>query len=222
MVEKSTKIALLQIATLDGSAYVIDVRKLNQSESWSRIATILEDNSITKMGSGCRYDASLMSKLFEFNVQNIFEISDLVAAVLTRADYEMYVGTKSGLKSLCNNLMGLDFQKLDWWEYEQFAHEVLPSKLVNYAALDVITLIDLYLNLFCYHHKYDSIKNSTDVDKFATEFGRFNVEQFRMFKTEPLRICLRNNFKYWYFWYFENFAFVNWNLIFEAFIFASP
>ena len=194
MFEKNTKIALLQIATFDGAAYVIDVRKIHQETNFTKIGNLFNDTTIAKMGSGCKYDATLMNQVFDYNVQNVFEIKDLASVVLSQKEYEALLGAKSGLKWMCRNLMGLNFRDLDWWEYEQFAQAVIPSKLINYAALDVVTVIDLYLNLFCYHHKIDLVKSSEEADALSSQFGSFNVQNFRLPREKVF--CLTSNFKY--------------------------
>ena len=192
MTEQMQKVTLLQVGTLSGRAFVFDMRKLTDNQI-NCIAQVFKNNNVTKFGSGCAYDVVLLNRNFEFEITNFFDFIDLVSKILTPYDFDYYVGTKSGLKYLCNNLMAYEFYKLHWTDYEKFSLDVIPDNLIKYSALDVLTLIDLYLNLYFYtmqirsRSKYEIMQKRSDIAGFAK---RYFAPKKRSLSS------IRSNFKY--------------------------
>ena len=192
MMNKAQDVVLLQIGTLFGRAYVFDMRKLESCQK-QLLSDLFSDKSLSIFGSGCAYDVSLLNQTCGFQLSNFFDFIDLVSKVLPAKDYDVLLGSKSGLKWMCNKLIAFDFAKLHWTEYEKFSYENIPEKLISYAALDVLTLIDLYLNLHFYHNNLP-LMTSDEILQNCSAICAFGSNRFT-----PKRHALssiRENFKY--------------------------
>jgi len=192
MINNMSDVVLVQVATLMGRCFVFDMRNISSAQT-KELAMIFMDNKITKFGSGCAYDVMLLNKLFDFNITNFFEFANLMVKTLSYEDLNFYLGPKHGLKTLCNKLMGFEFAKLHWAQYAKFTQNPVPDKLIKYAALDVLTLIDLYLILYFYYNKINPLTKE-EIVKNSIEIANFCK---RWFKPKDRSLSsIRSNFKY--------------------------
>ena len=194
MTPEMKAIVLIQAATLCGSSFVFDIRKISASQL-DRLASVFRNKQIYKFGSGCNYDVTFLNKLHNFNVAKFYEFAPILHNVVNESQLEFLLCGKKGLKSMCQKLMGFGFNKLHWKEYEKFALDEIPQKLITYSALDVLTLIDLYLNLYFYHRRMKPL-SANQVRRHVGQFVTPNLMELHNSRSKheiKQRSILANN-----------------------------
>tara|TARA_Y100001933_G_C19004231_1_gene565840 strand:+ start:1740 stop:2381 length:642 start_codon:yes stop_codon:yes gene_type:complete len=126
------RLCLIQICNEQKLTSCIKIEKDNNNSA--RIQSLFESQDITKVFHFARFDTAALKCNLNITTQNIFctKIASKLARTYTN---------KHGLKDLIYELLGVELDKSsqssDWGSEDQ-----LTEKQINYAANDVIYLID--------------------------------------------------------------------------------
>tara|TARA_Y100000589_G_C27181559_1_gene641012 strand:+ start:926 stop:1567 length:642 start_codon:yes stop_codon:yes gene_type:complete len=126
------RLCLIQICNEQKLTSCIKIEKDNNNSA--RIQSLFESQDITKVFHFARFDIAALKCNLNITTQNIFctKIASKLARTYTN---------KHGLKDLIYELLGVELDKSsqssDWGSEDQ-----LTEKQINYAANDVIYLID--------------------------------------------------------------------------------
>ncbi len=139
------QLCLLQIATED-DVWIIDT--LAEDIDLSPFDSILQNQDIVKVFHSAFQDIEILTLLFNHKPKNVFDTQ--IAAMA--AGFGDSVGYNSLVKSICHHSLDKSARYSDW------RIRPLDNKQIEYAALDVIWLRDVYLylvNWLAEHNRLD-------------------------------------------------------------------
>lgn len=122
------KVCLLQIASKSAN-YIVDPLKIAKM---SPLHSIFSSRTIKKIFHGSDYDIRSLFRDFQFEVHNLFD-TQLASRFLGHEE----TGLEALLQKYFNISLDKHFQKKDW------SQRPLPEEMMNYAAKDVVYLLQL-------------------------------------------------------------------------------
>ncbi|WP_342261742.1 ribonuclease H-like domain-containing protein [Alphaproteobacteria bacterium endosymbiont of Tiliacea citrago] len=127
------RLCLIQL-TFDGkNCHLVQFQANNLQES-PKLIRLLENKKIQKIFHFARFDCGLLFHTFGVMTNNIY--CTKIASKLARTYTE-----KHGLKTLCNELLGMEISKKE--QSSDWGKSVLTQEQKNYAAGDVLYLHEI-------------------------------------------------------------------------------
>jgi ribonuclease D len=127
------KVCLVQVATDDGGAYLVDPLALRKLDA---LAPLMADPAVVKVFHGADYDVTTMKRDFGFRFESIFDT--MIAA--------RFLGIESfGLQALLKAEFGVDLSKSS--QKDDWSRRPLTPTQEAYALADVTHLLALHRRL---------------------------------------------------------------------------
>lgn len=123
---------LIQIATKDGHIFLFDVR--SKSIDWHDLLAVLKNDKVVKLIHSCSQDLEAISYRFNIALSSIID-TQIMASKLGH-------GKQCGYGKLVEEYFGVMVDKTD--QYSKWSSRPLSQRQIDYAAMDVKYLIDLY------------------------------------------------------------------------------
>ncbi|KAK6174465.1 hypothetical protein SNE40_017736 [Patella caerulea] len=134
-------VALLQLATYKGLCVLVRLSCMKSSIPKS-LLKLLADRSILKVGVAVKDDGKKLLNDYRIPVQGCLDLRH----VLSRVRGYYHCKTR-GLKGLADGVLGFTLQKDSLIRCGNWEADVLSDKQIEYAALDALVGIDIYIKL---------------------------------------------------------------------------
>ncbi|XP_075255817.1 exonuclease 3'-5' domain-containing protein 2-like [Convolutriloba macropyga] len=164
-------IDLLQIGTFNGRAFLFRLSMMKSSET-NYLRNILADPSIVKMGSLFQSDARRLITDWGIYVHNWIDIQNVALNCLDRR----VVGKSQGLKNMTKSFVGVELDLFEPQSMGNWSTGELSDAQVNYAAQNVMAVIDIFCCIYANRMRLSSI--TTEDIKQHIAWTRFYANAF--------------------------------------------
>ncbi|XP_063728066.1 uncharacterized protein LOC134855462 [Symsagittifera roscoffensis] len=145
-------IDLLQIGTLGGRAFLFRLALLKTSEL-NYLRNIMADPGIVKMGSLFQNKARRLFNDWNIYVSNWIDVQNVALNCLDKR----VVGKSQGLRNMTRAFVGAELEAFDVQSMGLWAAEELTETQVNFAARNVIAIMDIFCSIYANRLRLPSV-----------------------------------------------------------------